>query len=286
MGSRSDDLAGNHVRLSVIISTWNAPDLLEKCLWGFSCQDFRDFEIVVADDGSDDDTSQRLRAFQEAAGLPLQRVWHEHRGFRKTVILNKAIVRARSEYLVFTDGDCIPRRDFLSVHASLAETGHFLSGGCFRVSEEVGRRISRDDVLQGLFAEPKWLRAQGVRAGLKWSKLISRGRWPQFLDRLMLTKATWNGHNASGWKRDLVEVNGFDERMQYGGLDRELGERLSRIGIRARRVRYRAVCVHLGHRRTWVDRSAITRNARIREENRTDRRRWTEFGIRKDVRSS
>ncbi len=99
------------------------------------------------------------------------------------------------------------------------------------------------------------------------------------LDLLTPTRATWNGHNASGWKDDLLAVNGFDERMGYGGEDRELGERLVILGRRGRQIRHRAVVVHQWHERGYVDDEVLRANRRIRRETARARVPRTAFGI-------
>ena len=79
------------------------------------------------------------------------------------------------------------------------------------------------------------------------------------------TKATWNGHNSSGWKTDIVKVNGFNEDMQYGGLDRELGERLFNAGLRSKQIRYSAICIHLDHERKYMTEASVKKNLQIRK---------------------
>jgi hypothetical protein len=101
------------------------------------------------------------------------------------------------------------------------------------------------------------------------------------LDLVTTTRPTWNGHNASAFKHDILAVNGFDERMQWGGLDRELGERLENAGVRGRQIRHRAVCVHLDHGRAYLNEPALRRNEAIREQTRRERATWTEFGLSK-----
>ena len=93
------------------------------------------------------------------------------------------------------------------------------------------------------------------------------------------TKPRWAGNNASGWKADLLAVNGFDERMTYGGEDLELGERLTHAGILGKQIRFSAICVHLDHDRGYVSAAMKDANARIREETRATRRTWTSHGI-------
>ena len=119
--------------VSVIFSTFQQPEWLRKALCGFASQTHRDFEIVVADDGSGEETAQVIRSAGKGMGLPIEHVWQADRGFRKCRVLNKAIARARGDYLIFTDGDCIPHPEFVARHLALAEPGRFLSGGLLRL---------------------------------------------------------------------------------------------------------------------------------------------------------
>ena len=271
------------MRLSVILSTYNSPDWLEKALWGYSVQSHRHFELLVADDGSTDDTRSRIDLLRSQTGMNIRHIWHEDQGFRKCTILNRAIEAASADYLVFSDGDCIPRSDFLETHARLARLGTFLSGGLFRLPLTVSQRIDRDDIVMGRATDERWLRSAGIPRSLKLLKLACRPPWAGWLDRLTSTRATWNGHNSSGWKADLLAVNGFDERMEWGAEDRELGERLVHLGIRPVQIRYRAVCVHLDHERGYVRQDALARNHQIWAETRRTRSVWTASGIRKDT---
>ena len=100
--------------IGVIISTYNNPRWLEKTLWGYEHQLLKADEIIIADDGSGEETRQLIGRY--AQRLPIRHVWHEDRGFRKTTILNRALEQATADYLVFTDQDCIPRADFLATH--------------------------------------------------------------------------------------------------------------------------------------------------------------------------
>lgn len=265
--------------LSVIISTYNQPAWLELALRGYAAQTFTDFEVVVADDGSGPDTRALLDRLRASLPFPLRHVWHEDDGFRKTIILNRALTASVGDYLVFTDGDCIPRADFLAQHATLRRPGHFLSGGYYKLPAGLSAAITPADVASQRCFDLAWLRARGLPRTIKNLKLSARGRTADLLNRLTPTRATWNGMNASGWRTDLVAANGFDERMQYGGEDRELGERLRNAGLRARQIRYRAVCLHLHHGRGYVTPDMLARNAAIRAATRREGRVRTAFGL-------
>ncbi|WP_420633420.1 glycosyltransferase [Candidatus Palauibacter sp.] len=283
--------------ISVILSTYDAADELEFTLWGYSAQTHRDFEIVIADDGSGPATRDRIERMREATGLTISHAWQRDDGFRKCRILNRAIVEARGDYLVLSDGDCIPRADFVETHAALARRGHFVSGGRVRLASAVGAVIDRAAVFTGSLFEEAWLRErQAIVRGRDRHKLAGSRRRAVWLDRLTTTRATWNGHNASAWRTDLMRVNGFDERMTYPVEDRELGERLRNAGIRPIQARHRAVCMHVEHARPWLDHEAQAKNERLRAETRGVPRGlrlfeglargpdWTEYGIRKGPR--
>ncbi len=264
---------------SVIFTTYNHPKWLEKTLWGFAAQTWRDFEIIVADDGSAAETREVVERARDEMNIPVQHVWQEDDGFQKCRILNKAIVASRGEYLVFTDGDCIPHPDFVRNHVELAEPDTMLSGGYFKLPLNVSRAITREDVERGNCTRPAWLLRHGVPFTPKIAKLYSHRVYGAMLDALTITRATWNGHSSSTWKKHILETNGFDERMQYGGQDREFGERLRNMGIRAKQVRYRCSCVHLDHGRGYARPESIAKNREIRRYTREHRVTRTPYGI-------
>lgn len=264
---------------SVIFTTYNHPKWLEKTLWGFSAQTYRDFEVIVADDGSGPETRAVVEAVSAQIDIPVRHVWQEDDGFQKCRILNKAIVASRGEYLIFTDGDCIPHPDFVRNHVELAAENCLLSGGYFKLPLDVSRAISREDILNGNCTRPGWLLSHGVPFTPKIAKLYSHRLWGAILDAMTITRATWNGHSSSTWKKHVLAVNGFDERMQYGGQDREFGERLVNLGLSTRQVRYRCSCVHLDHGRGYARPESIARNRQIRRQTRERRVTRTEHGI-------
>lgn len=253
------------MKLSVIFTTYNSPDWLEKVLWGWEEQIDTNFEVVIADDGSDSATRQVIERFSENGKLDIKHVWHEDDGFQKCRILNKALIAASGDYIVMTDGDCIPRSDFLSEHRKNAKKGYFLSGGYFKLPMDTSLAISKDDISSGRCFDPAWLSAQGVKLGLRKVKLNSGPIQAAILNSLIPTRKTWNGHNASCFKEDALKVNGFDERMKYGGLDAEFGGRLQNAGLKVARVRYNAVCLHLDHKRGYANPEDMARNRAIRE---------------------
>lgn len=262
--------AGRPATASVIFTTYNSPRALELVLWGFAAQSRRDAQIVVADDGSGDETRAVIGRLHDQTGLEILHVWHPDQGFRKTEILDRAILAARGDYLIFTDGDCIPRRDFVETHGALAEPGRFLSGGYLKLPREVSEAITPDDVRSGRVADPRWLRSAGWKPGRRALRLTGIRPLATLLDVATPTKPTWNGHNASCWREDLVRVNGYDLEMAYGGLDRAVGECLENAGVRGKQLRHRAPVLHLHHERPYVDPEKWRHNRELRRRIRRE----------------
>jgi len=268
--------------ISIIISTYNSEAWLEKVLWSYEAQTFKNFEMVIADDGSKQPTFDLIDRMKAEVSYPIIHVWHEDNGFQKSQILNKAILACNSDYILMSDGDCMARKDYVEVHIKERQKRYFLSGGYFMLPMDISKLITKDDILSQRCFDVNWLKSHGLKFSFKNNKLTSKGFKQKVLNTITPTNASWNGHNASGWKEDILAVNGFDERMQYGGQDRELGERLFNYGIKSKQIRYSAVCLHLDHPRGYKTQDSINKNLAIRATTKNENAKWTDFGIKKN----
>lgn len=269
--------------IGVVITTYNSPLWLSKVLHGFESQDDCRLRVIIADDGSTADTSNLIQQFRNRGILSIDHVWHEDKGFRKCTILNRTIAQTDCDYLIFTDGDCIPEPGFVSTHRKLAAPGHFLSGGYIKLTMPVSEQITEADIHSGAIFDPDWLIRHGQPRSHKLWKL-SRARWKKnLLNAVTPAAASWNGMNSSTWTKDLIAVNGFNEDMQYGGLDRELGERLWNYGHKSKQIRYSTVCLHLDHARGYAKPEIWARNGTIRKAVKENRTFWAKNGIEKHL---
>jgi glycosyltransferase involved in cell wall biosynthesis len=251
------------MRVAVVLATYNNPRWLEKVLWGYASQRNSDFEVVIADDGSGPETAALIDRFRRETRLRITHVWHEDRGFRKTEILNKAIVASSADYMIFSDGDCIPRDDFIDVHVQYARPRQFLAGGYLKLPMRVSEAITPDDIRSGRFAELGWLRRKGYRPRHRALRLLRSKVVAVVGDLVTPTPPSWKGHNASTWREALIAVNGFDQDMGYGSEDRALGERLLNMGYKPKRIRFRTAVLHLDHGRPWRDEAVVLNNEHL-----------------------
>lgn len=267
------------MRLGVILSTYEWPRALELSLWGWAAQTLRDFRVWIADDGSGPETRALVERVRAETGLDIAHVWQPDRGFRKSAILNRAILAADADYLVFSDGDTIPHPRLLQTHARLARPGRYLAGGYVKLPAAVSGRLGVDDVRAGRATSLAHLRRLGLRPGRRALRFVGPGPAGWLLDRVTPTPRRWHGNNASTWREHLVAVNGFDLDMGYGGQDAALGDRLENLGVLPLRIRHRAPAVHLHHERPWQDPDGMRRIAETRARIRAEGRVRAERGL-------
>jgi glycosyltransferase involved in cell wall biosynthesis len=233
--------------LSIIVTTYNRPDALDTVLRGLARQSDKDFEIIIADDGSGSETAALVKSWQGRLAQPLTHVWQEHRGFRAAEIRNRAILASRGAYCIFLDGDCIPRTDFVLEHRQLAEAGWFVVGNRVLMS----RRLT-DRVLSRALEPELWTFMDACRA--RFSGDINRLA-PLLQARLgpvrKIRPQYWWGArscNLAVWRSDLDRVDGFDGRYVGWGLeDSDLLIRLLRSGVNRKDGRFSTGVLHLWH---------------------------------------
>ena len=224
-------------KISLIISTYNRPDALAKVLAGVALQSEAPGEILIADDGSGPATRELVEQWRPKLAVPVQHLWHEDLGFRKTIILNQAIAAVHGDYVVFLDGDCVPHAHFIADHAALAERGFWVQGRrCFVREAAVSAFVpGGTSVLQWLGTR----RITGVLKALHFPLPVIRRNCGQ---RGII------GCNMGFWRDDLVAVNGLDEDYTgWGGEDSDLGTRLYHLGRPRKFVYGHAIVFHLNH---------------------------------------
>lgn len=244
--------------LAVVVTTYNRPDALAAVLAGFEAQHERGFELLVADDGSGPETAAVVERFRRRGRCTVRHVWQEDQGFRAAAARNRALAATTCPYVVFTDGDCVPARDFVATHRRLAEPGWFLAGNRLLLGELLTRRVLAEGIELAHWGAGDWLAAR--RRG-EVNRLAPLLRLPDTALRKLRARR-WQGVktcNFSAWRADLVAVNGFDERYNGWGLeDSDLVVRLLRLGIGHKSARCAAPVFHLWH--PEHDRSGLEAN--------------------------
>lgn len=224
-------------QISLIIPTYERPDVLGQVLHGVLGQSEAPGEILVADDGSGTATREMIGLWQKHLPVAMRHLWHADTGFRKTIILNKAIAAARGEYIVMLDGDCVPHRHFVADHARLAQRNFWVQGRRCFVHEDAAPAFSA-----GGTPICFWIMLGLITGGAK------AFRFPLGLVQRNTGQRGIIGCNMGIWRDDLLAINGFDEAYTgWGGEDSDLGSRLYNLGRKRKFVYGRAVVYHLNH---------------------------------------
>ncbi len=252
--------------ISILLATYNWPQALQLCLQSLETQTDRDFEIIIADDGSTSNTKEVIEAFKARSSIPLTHLWQEDKGFRKTKILNQAIEHAKGDYLVFLDGDCIVQPDFVAQHRALSQKGFLVTGSRVLLNEQLTKELT---------ASGNWSYKQFSSHLLQyrlsgqinkyWPLKIKlgNGHWREY------KKFVWRrikGCNMACWKADAQAIGGFDETMTgWGHEDADFVFRLQHDHIKRKSGSWATEVLHLFHK--IHDQSNAAENARrVREK--------------------
>lgn len=250
--------------ISVVVATYNRPDALAAVLRACFLQDDLGFEIIIADDGSSDNTRQTIAALQRRAPVPLRHVWQDDLGFRLARVRNLGIAAAAGDYLVFLDGDCVPQRDFIAQHRKLAEPGHMVTGSRVLLSPELTARALAGQVDLATLGAAAKLR---LRLGGHLNKFLQlQLRWPD-LGRAR-RRFSWRrikGCNLAIWRSDLERINGFDESFRgWGHEDADIVLRLFHAGVTRKDGAFATEVLHLWHKESVRD-QASSNQALVRQ---------------------
>jgi len=253
----------------LIINTHDQPEYLSRVLRAVSSQASAPDEVLLADDGSGADTRAVFAAWISRQTFLGEHIWQPNEGFRRARILNQAIARAQSDYLVFLDGDTVPHPRFLADHRVLAQPGWFVQGHRALIEQKAAACFGLND-----FATDR------RRALWQWqiSGLKNAFRWPCPLRRARADLHGIRGCNLAIWRDDLLRSNGYNEAfVGWGREDSELAVRLMNSGVRRLDVRGRALCYHLWH--PPASRAGLPANDDLLEQARRENAIRCERGV-------
>jgi glycosyltransferase involved in cell wall biosynthesis len=226
--------------VSLLVSTYNWPEALNLCLESIKNQVLLPEEVIVADDGSTEETRLLIEKHQLNFPVPLVHVWQADEGFQLSKIRNKAIAKANGEYIVQVDGDLILERHFIQDHVAFRKENSFVSGSRVIMNKELSKTL----LIKGQTNVP--LTSKGllnVFNGLRLPFLSKRMENYKQEDIYYL-----RGCNMAFWRADLVKVNGYNEDfVGWGREDNEIGLRLIHRGIRKRIIKFSGIVFHIYH---------------------------------------
>ena len=233
------------MKVSLIVTTYNRPDALDKVLESVSRLGVIP-EIIIADDGSGHETKSIVDKWKKT--LPIVHAWQEDRGFRAAAARNLAVAKSTGEYLIFIDGDCLVLPNFISKHVELSENGFMVAGNRILFSKQLTEKIVTDKLRPFEWGIREWLSA---RVTNKVNRLLPLMNLPNGLFR-KIRKTKWQGVrtcNLGIFRNDFLSVNGFDESFRgWGHEDADLAIRLIKNGIQRKDGQFGTAVLHLWHR--------------------------------------
>lgn len=256
---------------SLIISTYNWSSALKLVLESVLHQNKLPDEVIIADDGSREDTTVLINEYKQIFPIPLIHVWHEDDGFQKASILNKAIAKSKGEYIIQIDGDCILHDSFVLDHLQFAQKETYLFGSRVNIQKFYLTKLFKHEKINfNIFSK-------GIK---KRTRALHIPVLSNFYKRSSKFSKKYRGCNTSFFKKDFIAINGYNENFKgWGREDSELAIRFHNYGLQARRLRYRGIVFHIYHEEKSKNRLEL--NNQIEQNTITNKVKWCKNGVDK-----
>lgn len=229
----------NNASNTLIISTYNWPEALNLVLLSVKAQKILPNEVIIADDGSSEATKNVIENHQQNFPIPIIHLWHEDVGFTKSVILNKAIVKAKGEYIIQIDGDCIIHKNFIKDHLNSASKGTYLFGSRVNIQHQHLSKLFLKNQIKFNFL------SRGIK---KRTRALYLPFLSLFYNKSNIFSKKYRGCNTSYFRKDALSINGYDENfVGWGREDSEFALRLHNNNVKGKRLRYQGILYHIFH---------------------------------------
>ena len=233
--------------ISVVLTTYNRSDALAIVLAALQRQTDIDFEVVIADDGSQPVHRARIREVAQGCSFALAHVWHPDVGFTVARARNLGVAQSRGSYLILLDGDCVPDLDFIAQHRRLMQSGFLVNGSRCLLSKRFTQHVLDGAVDVVGMTWVYWLQQWRKGYTSKISPLLRAPDWGVRIE----SDFRWHGIrscNMGLWRADFERVNGFDSSFQgWGHEDADLVLRMFHAGIRRKNGFFATEVFHLWH---------------------------------------
>ncbi len=230
----------NNIKCSLVTPTYNWPNALELLLLSIKNQTVLPDEVIIADDGSNDETTKLITLFQQDFPVPLHHIWHLDNGNQKPKIMNKAIASAKHDYIIEIDGDIIMQKNFVKDHLANAQKGLYLFGSRVNIKQPIIKQLFKNKSISFNFF------SKGIKNRTRTVRLPF---FMQFEKNHKTRSRKLRGCNMSFWKEDFIKINGFNEALVGWGIDdSEMIQRLHNIGIEGKRLKQCAITYHIYHK--------------------------------------
>lgn len=268
------------VKTSVIAAFYNNIKYLKLVLAGFERQTEKDFEIIIADDGSNEEVVKEIESIASNYSFRIKHIWHPDKGFRKNRILNQGILASESDYLIFIDSDCVPHSKFVEEHLNEKQENVVLTGRRVNLSQKLTDLLTEENIKDGFLETNNLLMIEDAIFGQ--SNYVEKGFYfgNKFFRNVLNKKYRGLlGCNFSLYKKDILAINGFDERYEAPsiGEDSDVEFRLGLNGIKVKSLNHIAVQYHLYHKLQ----ERLQKNLDLFEEVKKSKIAYTPSGLKK-----
>ncbi|MCZ2723261.1 glycosyltransferase family 2 protein [Marinomonas sp. 15G1-11] len=260
------------MKVSLIVTTYNWKEALAVVLQSIIKQNTLPYEVIIADDGSREDTAALIKDYAKTFPVPLIHSWQEDDGFRLARSRNKAIAKATGDYIIIIDGDILMAKDFVASHIAAAKPNFFVQGGRVLMGYDLSEKILQEFKIPTFFTK-------GLR---NRHNTLSCPFLSRMFSKVWNSDKSTRGCNIAFWKQDIVAINGYNEAFEgWGREDSEMVIRMLNKGIQRFYLKFSGVGFHLYHKENT--RASLELNDEILNNTIENKLQWIESGLDKHL---
>ena len=261
----------SNISVSLIITTYNNPKVLYHVIQSALNQNYKNYEIIIADDGSTDETKNMINIIKEISKIKIVHSWQEDYGFRAASSRNKAILKSSNEYIIMIDGDMILDKNFIYDHVNIAEKNVFIQGSRVLLNNKLTNKILKNGE-----TELNLINIKNISNKIN----LIRSYFLSLFFRSKNNKIKGiRTCNFSLWKEDIYKVNGFNnDFIGWGREDSEFVIRLFNAGLQRKNLKFYGKAYHMYHPEN--SRKSLEKNDKLLEETINKKLKYCKNGLR------
>lgn len=231
------------MKISVIIAIYDKYDYLYCVLKSLNLQTYSNFEVIIAEDCEKKEILKKLEQWRKEFPFTIKHVSQEDIGFRKTKILNKALMISEGKGILIVDGDCLLHKKYIENYVKYFNKGYdVVFGRRCELSQKITNKILS---LKGNYKIKLW------DLWFPYSKAWTEAIYFPLFQNIKKRKLRLLGSNMGFTKEIIFKINGFNEKYTGAGIgeDTDLQWRFLRINASYKASKNTLLQYHLYHGR-------------------------------------
>ena len=231
------------MKISIIIAVYDKYDYLYCVLKSLKLQTYKNFEVIIAEDCKKKEMLEKIEQWKKEFSFIIKHVSQEDIGFRKTRILNKALIISEGEGIITIDGDCLLHKKYIENYTKYFKRGYdVIFGRRCELSKKITEKVL---ALKGEY------KIKLFDLLFPYSKAWIETIYFPLIEYTKKRRLRLLGSNMGFTREIIFKINGFNEDYTGAGIgeDTDLQWRFLEINAKYKASKNTLIQYHMYHGR-------------------------------------